>query len=53
MYMDAVVIFSLVVVILTCTVVIYVGVYAWRHIKADVETECQSNQKDVGDEAGN
>lgn len=51
MYLDAVVIFSMVVVILTCTVVIYVGIYAWRHTKADVKTECQSKQKDEGKQA--
>ena len=48
MYLDSVVIFSLVVVILTCTVVIYVGIYAWRHIKSDVDIDSQTSQKDTG-----
>jgi hypothetical protein len=36
MYLDGVVILSLVVVILTCAIVVYVGIYAWKHIKSDV-----------------
>ena len=48
MYLDAVVIFSLIVVILTTAVVVYIGIYAWRHIKVDVEIDSRLQQKDVG-----
>jgi len=36
MYLDGIVIFGLVIVVLTCAIVIYVSVYAYKHIKADV-----------------
>lgn len=37
MYLDSVVMLSLVIVFLTCVVVTYVGVYAYKHIKADIK----------------
>jgi len=33
MYIDGVVVFGLVIVILTCIVITYVGFYAYKHIK--------------------
>ncbi len=37
MYVDGVIVFGLVIVVLTCAVVGYVGRYAYRHIKQDTE----------------
>ena len=37
MYMDGVVAFGLVIVVLTCVVVAYVGRYGYRHMKQDEE----------------
>ena len=38
MYLDAVVVFGLVIVVLTCAIVIYLSFYAYKHIKADIES---------------
>jgi len=35
MYLDEIVILSLVIVVLTCVMLTYVGVFAYRHIKND------------------
>jgi len=35
MYLDGVVVFGLVIVTLTCIMITYVGVYAYKHIKAE------------------
>lgn len=42
MYLDGVVILSLVIVTLTCAMIIYVGVYAYKHIKAEIALEAGS-----------
>ena len=36
MYLDSVVVLGLVIVALTCAILVYVGVYAYKHIKADI-----------------
>jgi len=38
MYMDSVVAFGLLIVVLSMVMISYVGFYAYRHIKADIET---------------
>jgi hypothetical protein len=35
MYIDSIVLYGLVIVALTCTMITYVGVYAYKHIKED------------------
>jgi hypothetical protein len=35
MYIDSIVLYGLVIVALTCIMISYVGVYAYRHIKED------------------
>lgn len=37
MYLDSYVISSLIIVALTCVVVGYLGYFAWRHIRQDIE----------------
>lgn len=37
MYLDSVVMLSLVIVFLTCAMLTYVGIYAYKHIKADIK----------------
>lgn len=46
MYIDSVIILSIVVVVLTCAVVVYVGIYAWKHIKTDVALDIQMHATD-------
>lgn len=36
MYLDSVVVLGLVIVALTCAMLVYVGVYAYKNIKADI-----------------
>lgn len=36
MYLDSVVVLGLIIIILSCAMIIYVGVYAYKHIKADI-----------------
>jgi len=36
MYLDSVVVLGLVIVALTCAILVYVGFYAYKHIKADI-----------------
>ncbi len=36
MYVDSVVVLGLLIIILSCAMIIYVGIYAYKHIKADV-----------------
>jgi hypothetical protein len=36
MYLDSVVVLGLVIVALTCAILVYVGIYAYKHIKADI-----------------
>jgi hypothetical protein len=35
MYIDSIVLYGLVIVTLTCTMITYVGFYAYKHIKED------------------
>lgn len=35
MYIDSVVVLSLIVVVVTCVIVTYIGYHAYKHIKAD------------------
>jgi hypothetical protein len=35
MYIDSIVLYGLVIVTLTCTMITYVGFYAYKHIKQD------------------
>lgn len=44
MYLDGVVILSLVIVLLTCAIVIYVGIYAYKHIQTDM-TEADAHDE--------
>lgn len=37
MYLDTVVVMSLIVVVLTCAIVVYVGYHAYKHIKAEMQ----------------
>lgn len=37
MYMDSIVAYGLVIVFLACVMITYVGIYAYKHIKADSE----------------
>ncbi len=37
MYMDSIVAYGLVIVFLACVMITYVGIYAYKHIKADTE----------------
>jgi hypothetical protein len=39
MYMDAVVISSLVVVALVCVMATYIGIYAYKHVRVEIERE--------------
>ncbi len=36
MYLDSVVVLGLVIVVLSCVMITYVGIYAYKHIKADL-----------------
>lgn len=36
MYLDSVVVLGLVIVALSCVMITYVGIYAYKHIKADL-----------------
>lgn len=45
MYMDGVVALSLLIVILTCAMITAVGVFAYRHIKAELALEAKSKTK--------
>lgn len=36
MYLDSVVVLGLIIIILSCAMIVYVGVYAYKHIKADI-----------------
>lgn len=36
MYLDSVVVLGLIIIILSCVMIIYVGIYAYKHIKADI-----------------
>lgn len=36
MYLDSVVVLGLIIIILSCAMIIYVGFYAYKHIKADI-----------------
>ena len=38
MYIDGVVAFGLVIVVLSCVMISYVGVYVYKHIQADTES---------------
>lgn len=44
MYLDSVVVLGLIIVVLSCVMIAYVGVYAYKHIKADVA----SHPEDAG-----
>jgi hypothetical protein len=44
MYLDGIVIFGIVIVLLTCAMITYVGIYAYQHIKADV-AEADTHKK--------
>lgn len=35
MYLDSVIVLGLIIIILSCVMITYVGVYAYKHIKAD------------------
>jgi hypothetical protein len=37
MYLDSVVVLGLVIIILSCVMITYVGIYAYKHIRADIE----------------
>ncbi len=37
MYMDGVILYSLIGIAMTCGILVYLGRYAYRHIKADTE----------------
>jgi hypothetical protein len=43
MYIDFVVLLSLVIVCLTCVFLIYVGYYAYKHIKQDIANNESKN----------
>lgn len=45
MYLDNIVILSLVIVTLTCVMIGYLGVYAYKHIKAEIAIEAASIEK--------
>ena len=36
MYLDSVVALGLIIIVLCCVMITYVGVYAYKHIKADI-----------------
>ncbi len=36
MYLDFVVVSGLLIVVLSCVMITYVGIYAYKHIKADI-----------------
>ncbi len=36
MYLDSVVVLGLIIIILSCVMITYVGIYAYKHIKADI-----------------
>lgn len=45
MYLDSVVVLGLVIVTLTCAMITYVGVYAYRHIKVDTALQAGADSK--------
>ncbi|WP_200882884.1 hypothetical protein [Cellvibrio mixtus] len=47
MYLDSIVVLGLVIVILSCIMITYVGIYAYKHIKADIA----SHPEDAGNKA--
>lgn len=48
MYVDGIVVFGLVIVILTCVVIGYVGFYAYKHIKDEsAKFDREINNKSV------
>lgn len=51
MYMDGVILVSLVVVVLTCAIVVYLGVYALKHIQKDIQPTLFEG--DLSDGSGN
>lgn len=38
MYLDSIVVLGLAIVILSCAMITYVGIYAYKHIKADIDS---------------
>ncbi len=52
MYMDWVIVSSLIVVALTCAIVIYIGVYALKKIRKDIE-RTGGGVSDAGGETSN
>lgn len=47
MYIDSIVLYGLVIVVLTCIMITYVGVYAYKHIK----DECAKVDQGIEDKA--
>lgn len=47
MYIDSIVLYGLVIVALTCTMITYVGVFAYKHIK----DECAKVDQGIKDNA--
>ncbi|WP_191968630.1 hypothetical protein [Cellvibrio sp. KY-GH-1] len=45
MYLDFVVVLGLIIVALTCAMISYVGVYAYKHIKADIASHPEEATK--------
>lgn len=37
MYLDSIVVLGLIIVVLTCAMITYVGFYAYKHFKADMK----------------
>lgn len=48
MYIDGVVLFAVLILVLTCAVVVYLGYYSWKQFKRDE----QKSLKDAGQQRG-
>lgn len=51
MYIDGVILFGLLIVILTCVIVVYLGFYSWKHIKKDSLRAAQEALAQIEDSA--
>jgi hypothetical protein len=47
MYLDSIVALGLLIVVLTCAMLTYVGFYAYKHIKADIAAHPEETKKSL------
>ena len=48
MYFDGVVLFGVLVLVLTCAVVVYLGYYSWKHFKQDEQKSVKDTARQQG-----